>query len=246
LGYIRRKDVFKVDPEIQRVFWPKGSSVQKHGFTFNPIFVWKPGADLEMSDYKIVTGWSANFHDTSEFKIEMINRFTRLYEPFDPTNTDGAIPLPDFENYYYTAFDTSYMSDSRKPIFYTIRSSIGKFYNGEKYSVMTQINLRVQPYFTSSILVNYDRIDLPEPYPSASIWLIGPKVDITFNKRVFWSTFIQYSSQSDNFSVNSRLQWQFAPLSDLYLVYNDNYFTETVFAPRVRSLNLKLTYWLTI
>ena len=246
LGYIRRTDVFKIDPEIQRVFWPKGSSVQKHAFTFNPIFVWKPGAELEKSDYKIVTGWNANFHDTSEFKIEMINRFTRLYEPFDPTGTDGAIPLPENENYYYTTFDTSYMSNSRKPIFYSIKSSIGKFYNGEKYSVLTQWNLRVQPYFTSSILVNYDRIDLPEPYPSASIWLIGPKVDITFNKHVFWSTFIQYSSQSDNFSVNSRLQWQFAPLSDLYVVYNDNYFTDTVFAPRVRSLNVKLTYWLTI
>ena len=246
LGYIRRTDVFKIDPEIQRVFWPKGSSIQKHGFTFNPIFVWKPGIDFEKSDYKIVTGWSANFHNTSEFKIEMINRFTRLYEPFDPTDTDGAIPLPELENYYYTTFDTSFMSDSRKPINYSIKSSLGKFFNGEKYSVLTQMNFRIQPYFTSSILVNYDRIDLPEPYASASIWLLGPKVDITFNKHVFWSTFIQYSSQRNNFSVNSRFQWQFAPLSDLFVVYNDNYFTETVFAPRVRSLNLKLTYWLTI
>jgi len=44
---------------------------------------------------------------------------------------------------------------------------------------------------------------------------------------------------------NSRLQWRFAPLSDLYLVYNDNYFTGD-FGPRFRSINLKLTYWLNI
>jgi len=50
--------------------------------------------------------------------------------------------------------------------------------------------------------------------------------------------------------LNTRLQWRFAPLSDLFLVYNDNYYTEerdhSLFIPRVknRSLNLKLTYWI--
>lgn len=105
--------------------------------------------------------------------------------------------------------------------------------------------MRIQPYFTGSIQLNYDKITLPDPYPDASIWLIGPKLDLTFNKSLFWSTFVQYSSQLENFSVNTRLQWRFAPLSDLFIVYNDNYFTEN-FGPRFRSLNLKLTYWLNI
>ena len=94
--------------------------------------------------------------------------------------------------------------------------------------------------------INYDDIKLPKPYSSAKIWLIGPKLDITFNQNLFWATFIQYSTQSKNFSVNSRIQWRFAPLSDLFIVYNDNYFTDNIFAPRVRSFNVKLTYWLNI
>ena len=105
---------------------------------------------------------------------------------------------------------------------------------------------RIQPHFSGSIQINYDKINLPKPYASANIWLIGPKFDITFNKDLFWATFVQYSSQSNDFSINSRLQWRFAPLSDLFVVYNDNYFTENVFAPRVRALNVKLTYWLNI
>lgn len=76
------------------------------------------------------------------------------------------------------------------------------------------------------------------------IWLIGPRIDITFSKSIFWVTFIQYSTQQDNLGINSRLQWRFAPLSDLFLVYNDNYFTNDIFAPRFRSINLKVTYWL--
>jgi hypothetical protein len=45
--------------------------------------------------------------------------------------------------------------------------------------------------------------------------------------------------------INSRLQWRFAPLSDLYLVYNDNYYTRE-FGPVFRSINLKFTYWLSL
>jgi hypothetical protein len=86
---------------------------------------------------------------------------------------------------------------------------------------------------------------LPAAYPDANLWLLTPKADITFSKSLFWSTLVQYSNQRQNLGINSRLQWRFAPLSDLHLVYNDNYFTDN-FAPRFRSINLKLTYWLNI
>ena len=96
------------------------------------------------------------------------------------------------------AFDVSFRSDRRKKISYRINPSIGQFYNGNKYSLETSLSLRLQPYFSGSIQMNYDKIDLPDPYPDASIWLIGPKLDITFNKNMFWSTFFQYSTQREN------------------------------------------------
>ena len=54
------------------------------------------------------------------------------------------------------------------------------------------------------------------------------------------------SNRSDNLGINSRLQWRFAPLSDFYLVYNDNYFASDIFAPKLRSLTFKLSYWFNI
>ena len=88
-------------------------------------------------------------------------------------------------------------------------------------------------------------IRLPDPHSDADIWLLTPRVEITFSKSLFWSTLIQYSNQRENLGINSRLQWRFAPLSDLYLVYNDNYYIDPV-SPRYRSINLKITYWLNI
>ena len=70
------------------------------------------------------------------------------------------------------------------------------------------------------------------PIALENLWLSGPKLDLHFSKSVFWNTFIQYSSQSENLGINSRLQWRFAPLSDFYIVYNDNYFARTTFVPK--------------
>ena len=245
LGFIQRTDIFKIDPEFELKFWPKGSKIQRHSFYVIPIYIWRPQLNYENSDQIIISGWNANFKDNSELTLEMFNEFTRLYEDFDPTGTDGAVPLPRNQNYHYTSFSAIFRSDQRKKVSYRLESSVGAFFNGNKYSFFTNVNLRLQPYFTGSFELTYDKIDLPDPYPDASIWLIGPRLDFTFSKNIFWATFLQYSTQRENFSINTRLQWRVAPLSDLFLVYNDNYATD-VFSPRFRSINLKFTYWFNI
>jgi hypothetical protein len=245
LGFLRRTDIVKITPSIERTFWPEESKIQKHSFSITPIFIWKPDLDFKTSDYAIISKWQANFKNTGELTAEMFNRFTYLFDDFDPTGTVGAISLPANNGYAYTSFNVNYSSDKRKTFSYSLEPSVGTFYNGEKYSISANLAYRIQPNFAGSIQINYDKINLPFPFPDASILLIGPKVDLTFNKSLFWSTFIQYSNQQENFGVNTRLQWRFAPLSDLFIVYNDNYYT-TDFAPRFRSLNFKLTYWLNI
>ena len=245
LGFLRRTDIFKITPKIERTFWPIESAIQKHSFSITPIFIWKPDLNFKNSDYAVISRWQANFKNTGEFTAEMYNRFTYLFSTFDPTGTDGAIALPIDSSYKYTTVSLGYRSDKRKTLSYQIEPSIGTFFNGKKYSFEANLAWRIQPKFSGSLQVNYDKINLPNPYPDASIWLIGPKVDLTFNKSIFWSAFIQYSSQKKNIGINTRLQWRFAPLSDLFIVYNDNYFSNG-FAPRFKSLNLKLTYWLNI
>ena len=245
LGFIRRTDIFKANPQFEVKFWPEKGAIQRHALQFIPIFLWRPELNFELSDYTIITRWRVNFRNTSELRVSMFNRLTKLYNPFDPTGTEGSIELPGNEKYYYTNLEVDYQSDRRKVISYQFAPSVGRFYNGHRYSVKGSLNWRAQPYLSGSIQMQMDRIELPAPYPSATILLVGPRFDVTFSKSMFWATFIQYSNQRQNFSVNTRLQWRFAPLSDLFIVYNDNYDT-TLFSPRFRSINLKLTYWLNI
>lgn len=245
LGFVRRKDIFKGVWGLERMFWPKKGIVQNHTLSVFPVFIWSPNDNYRNTDYSFRSRWEIAFRNQAMATVGMNNRYTYLQNSFDPTGTDGAIELPGNLGYHYNNVELQYQSDMRKIFSHRTETTIGRFFNGKRFSWQTGLTMRFQPKAFLSVLINYDQIDLPSPYPSANIWLISPKVDITFSKSIFWSTLIQYSNQRDNLGINSRLQWRFAPLSDLFIVYNDNYFVNS-FEPKNRSINLKLTYWLNI
>ena len=245
LGFVRRTDILKSVVRLERVFWPKKGILQSHSFRLSPFLLWKPSDGYRNTDYKLRAAWQARFRNSSRAEVQIGNNYIYLFDSFDPTDTEDAIPLPGNIGYNYNNIELEYQSDRRKVFAYKIESSVGKFFNGERFSIESMMTLRFQPKVFLSLLTNYDKINLPAPYSSADIWLVSPKIDITFSKTFYWSTLVQYSNQRDNLGFNSRVQWRFAPLSDLFIVYNDNYFVNS-FMPKNRSINLKLTYWLNI
>ncbi len=106
----------------------------------------------------------------------------------------------------------------------------------------TKMVYRFQPYVNLSMNVTYTNLRLPQPFEHHRFWLIGPKLDITFTDKLFLTTFMQYNEQRNNTNMNIRLQWRYKPVSDLFIVYTDNYFANTR-EVRNRALVLKLTYW---
>jgi hypothetical protein len=243
LGFIRRTDIFKIDPKAEYLLFPKKGTINKHNFSVVPITVWKPEINFQLADYTIISSWNAEFNNTSRLSASIFNRYIYLFDEFDPSFSDGT-PLAMDTDYNFSSIEFNFQSDTRKPFSFKIKPSIGQFFNGFKYTFDGEITYRMQPKFLFSLRARYDKIELPQPYSTNNIWLVSPRIDITFTKSLYWSTLVQYSSLQDNLGINSRLQWRFAPLSDLFLVYNDNYFTESEFAPRFRSINLKITYWL--
>lgn len=243
LGFIRRTDIFKIDPKAEYLLFPKQGKINRHNFNVVPIIVWKPELNFQLADYNIISSWNAEFNNTSRINVSIFNRYIYLFDEFDPSFSDG-LSLAMNTDYTFSSIEFNLQTDTRKPISFKIKPSMGQFFNGFKYTFDTEINYRVQPKFLFSIRARYDKIELPKPYSNNNIWLVSPKIDITFSKSLFWSTLVQYSSLQENLGINSRLQWRFAPLSDLFLVYNDNFFTDSEFAPRFRSINLKITYWL--
>ena len=65
----------------------------------------------------------------------------------------------------------------------------------------------------------YDDVKLPDPYTSTELLLLGPKLSITLNRDLSWSTYLQYNTQIENININSSkmaLQTNVRPLFSLY------------------------------
>ena len=241
LGFVPRTGIKKAGNYITRSFYPKSGKVQRYQLQTYHSMYWLTESDNLFSDRFLRSSFETTFKSNAKIEIGHQYEYTFLTSPFDPTRTSGGTPLPADVGYHYNKARIQYESNQGKTFFGQFEFETGTFYTGNSHSVQGSIGYRFQPYVEFNLGLNYDAIRLPDPYESADIWLLSPRTDVTFSKSLFWTTIFQYSNQRDNLGINSRLQWRFAPLSDLYLVYNDNYFVN-VFSPKYRSINLKVTY----
>jgi hypothetical protein len=246
LGFYRRTGFLKLSPEYTYRIYPKNPNINSYEFSERSFFIFDPSLDYKLTDRWFITSVQKRYLNNTNLSLRVSNRHEYLTSGFDPTRSDDGLELPSNTTYDFTDIQLSYRSDQRKRFYFNTEVSYGSFYNGSKFSLENEMNWRKQPIFNASMIVNFNAIKLPKPYVTKNIWLISPKLDFTFSKTLFWTTFVQYNSQAENLGVNSRLQWRFAPLSDLFIVYNDNYISTDNFSPRYRSFNLKLTYWLNL
>jgi len=242
LGFVPRRNVFRVNPRAQWFFYPKGGSINRWQVGAEYSSFWKP--EYGQTDQQIQSFLELNYKNTSELRFSVQNDYTYLFNEFDPTRTD-ATPLAADADYRYTSVSMSYRSDRRKVFSYRISPQVGQFFNGHRYSLRGSLTYRYQPLGQIEMNVNYTYIDLPAPHASAGLFLIGPRIDLTFSKSLFLTTFLQYNSQSENMNINTRFQWRFAPVSDFFLVYTDNYDTFD-WGVKNRAIVAKVTYWLNL
>jgi len=245
LGFIPRNDIFRVAGRLGYSIWPQKGAFNTHVFDSFHSQTYVMSRDYQQTDVFRNFGYEGRLKNLSQIEFSYNHRYTFLTDEFGPTRTDEDKPLQAQTEYTYGAVRIQYQSNPQKLFSFNTQLDLGEFFNGNRYSFENRFTLRIQPKVNLGFNSNFDHIALPGDYGMANILLLSPRIQYTFNRNLFWSTLIQYSNQRDNLGINSRLQWRFAPLSDLFLVYNDNYFT-TTWGPRGRSVNLKLTYWLNI
>lgn len=242
VGFVPRKNFFRIDPEIRLFYYPGKGIINEHGPSVQTTFIWTP--EYGRTDHRLDFDWRFSLRNTSRIQFTVSNQYIFLLDEFDPTRTD-ATPLPGKTDYNYTSFEFSYNSDRRKKLAYRLRPNIGQFFNGNAYGMSGSLIYRYQPFGAIEINYNYRHIDLPDPYATADLFLLGTRIDLTFTKNIFLTTFLQYNDQVENVNINARLQWRFAPVSDFFLVYTEN-FESVDFATKNRAIVAKVTYWLNI
>lgn len=242
VGFVPRHRYFRFENSAYYRFFPrKAGHLLYHG------------PEAYMSWYWDNESWKSIERNTSvDYHLAWQNRselflggemwYVFLQNPFDPSNT-GATPLPDSTGYAWRGLWAKYNTDFRKKLTFSGSAGLSGYYGGNKYSLSGNISYRAQPWGIFSI--DFDQNYLVLQNTTVFLNLISPKVELSFTRSLFFTTFFQFNTQTHNFNINARLQWRFKPMSDLYLVLTDNYAMPGL-GVKNRAIVLKLNYWFTL
>ena len=223
-----------------RIIPTDNSTINSHNFNIRNVLDYTlDGWDLIQNVTTL--SYSLNLANTSSISLDFTHNQQGLIYPFDFT---GEAPLP-VGNYKFNYIRFNYESDNRNPLSFNVGYQNGNFYNGDRSEYSLSINYRAQPWGNFSLNFAYNDLQFPEEFGSRELLLISPKFEINFSRSLFWTTFLQLNTQRDNFNINSRIQWRFKPLSDIFLVYTDNYNTE-IWGSKNRGIVLKMNYWINL
>lgn len=243
LGFVNRQGYWRLTPELAGTFYVPGNrKLISHG-PFTDLMLVR-NKDGRLTDREWNIGYNVQFRSTAEGGLGYYAYYTYLFFAYDPTNSDGR-ELPEGSGYATQGLFGFFNTDKRKLFNATFEGYSGGYFNGQNTNFTAQVQYRFQPYGSVSVYSEYNNIRLPEPYKSAQYLLVGPRLDVTFSRKVFWSTTVQVNSQTDNTLLNTRLQWRYAPVSDLFVVYQENYFPGSL-TSKNRALVVKLSYWFNV
>ncbi len=249
VGFVRRTDFMRSRATVYHNYYPEGGKVQSHAPGLDYDVRWNQTYGLTDWDLNIL--YRFNFRNTSNLSFRIRREYVYLFDPFDPSGTDGQ-ELPADTEYATNLIIARYNSDQRKPFFFELSTRSGEYFNGTRVNLEGSLTYRFGKRGNVSMNFTYNRIRLPDPYNDADLLLVGPRFDFTFTRNIFWTTFIQYNEQINNVNFNSRFQWRFKPVSDLFIVYTDNYYAAVdgrfvdFNRPKSRALIVKLSYWLNL
>ena len=245
VGFVPRRDFIFFSPSFQYKFYPKNNSLNRHG----------PGIDYEfysndangITDYDIDLDYNITFNSDASLTLKSNIKYTLLLYDFDPSRSEGE-SLDSLSDYNYSNYTFYFRSNQRKEFYFSLNGKFGKFFNGDISNIGGSISYKLPPYFNVSLSSQYNNLNFPQPYSSAEFFTLSSKINVSFSKDLFFSTYLQYNNQIDNININARFQWRFQPLSDIFLVYTDNYYAKNPLFMNVknRSFAFKINYWLNL
>ena len=241
VGFLRRTDINRSFAELR--FSPRPASlprVRKFTFSGSGEYVENGAGRMEA---RVWTGrFGTEFESSDQFQLDLVRTYDFVDVPFTPSGS----PVPIAAGAYnFDAVTAGFTFGAQRPISGTVSVQAGEYYDGTirsltlgpgpmtsggRISLLQQLS--VEPAFSIA------RIELPDA--SFTTRLARARVDYAFSPLMFASALLQYSSADRAFGTNLRYRWEYAPGSELFLVYTDERdMTDEGFTPQPAVRGLK-------
>jgi len=159
------------------------------------------------------------FKNQSSIYGWIIHEYVNLKYVFDLFQNGNAIAV---DQYNYVNSGLGYSSADNKKLQFGGTASFGSYYSGHRNRLAMNVQYQLMPLARLQLSYERNDIDLKE-LGSDTFHLARFTGEIFFSNRLNWTTYVQYNTQFDNFNINTRLQWEYKPLSYIYFVISDNF-----------------------
>lgn len=243
VGFVPRegRGYWRLEPWIEKSFYPRSKWLNSHGpQVYYDLYT---NEALEPTDQRMRLSYFMVFNNLSGLRVNAVNTYIKLLKPFNPNPSDTLLfPTGD---YSWNSVSFAFNPSGRKKLNFALSGEYGTFFLGTKLSYGGSINYRFEPYVNFSFRTEFNQLDMPGNYQDNNLILLSPRVDISFTRKLFFTSFVQLNQQASNLAINTRLQYRFKPMSDFFIVYNESFDTSNEVSLR-RAIILKLNYWLNL
>jgi hypothetical protein len=215
VGFVRRKNVRMLSGNFTWLFHPENlfniREIRPY-LTVNNYLTTQNKLDTRAFD----TGIDVDFHNGSLFQAWREQAREVLVNNFVPFPGRAIGP----GDYSYGFNHLSYTHDNTRIVSPNVQFEKGEYYGGHR----TQWGggFRFHPSAHISLETNILRNQVQIPSGSYGMNLMLWRVNYSFTTRMFLDALIQYNSLTGQVNSNIRFNLIHHPLSDLFIVYNDN------------------------
>jgi len=240
LGFYKRTGVRKYIADIG--LRPRFESFRRKGVReMHPHLVWNYYEDL---DGRIVgknfhTGWTFYGNDGAFSEISVNPKFQRIESPFRIAR--GIDPIPP-GSYGWTEYQIRGLSDPSKPVSAGLSLIRGGLWSGTQRTVNADLTLRPSYRFFLETRLQRTQgdLDVPDAEFTKTFWTFRSNFSIT--TAMFVDALVQFDPGTEQINSNIRFNFIHHPLSDIFLVFNEQRFHTGEPIPPGRNVTLKGTW----
>ncbi len=241
LGFHRRKGVrvWMVDTGIR----PRLESLRRIGVReMHPHIVWNYYTDFDGFPGKEV---AANLHSGYTFflnnggyaELSVNPKVETLYDPF--LLSPGTTPFPTGK-YDWVEWMLRGSSDPSKVLSLSFTGILGGLWSGTQETVNLTLSLQPTHHIRASLGGQRTVGDLGT-YGDFVRQIYTLRANYSFTTNMFVDALVQWNPENDAINTNLRFNFIHHPLSNIYIVYNEQRFTTVGSPPPGRSMILKVT-----
>jgi hypothetical protein len=232
MGYVRRAGFAKY--QVNTRFSPRPARIPAvRKFVYQAGWQYFDGSDGRLESRELKGEFKTEFENSDELETTYDQTYERLDRPF-VIATGVTVAAGSYDN---SLLRTAFSFGQQRPVSGTVFMERGRLWGGDLTAIGYSSGMvKVNPHLSFEPGVSVNHAELP--FGRFTTGLLTARATYTITPLMFLSSLMQYNSSNNSLATNARLRWEYAPGSELFVVYNEGRDTRASGLPDLQNRSI--------